>query len=79
VKPRRRQAQSLLLEGQVVELFERAGERRARIVLRLPAFLDIAAGAMSDIHLGDQVVVDGSITVTAVRAQSYDDPVAPGV
>jgi hypothetical protein len=79
VEPRRSHTQPLLLEGQVVELFEQDGERRARIVLRLPAVLDIAAGAMPDIHLGDRVVVDGSITVTAVRAHTCDDPVARGV
>jgi hypothetical protein len=62
-------AQSLSLEGEVVEILEEPGQRRARIMLDPRAVVDISAGATTDVHLGDRVVISGSITIERVHTK----------
>jgi len=65
-------AQSLSLEGEVVEILEKPGQRRARIMLDPRAVVDISAGGITDVHLGDRVVISGSITIERVRTKQDD-------
>ena len=65
-------AQTLSLEGEVVEILEKPGQRRARIMLDPRAVVDIAAGGITDVHLGDRVVISGSITIERVRTKQDD-------
>lgn len=67
-----RSAQSLSLEGEVVEILEKPGQRRARIMLDPRAVVDISAGGITDVHLGDRVVISGSITIERVRTKQDD-------
>ena len=62
-------AQSLSLEGEVVEILEKPGQRRARIMIDPRAVVDISAGSITDVHLGDRVVISGSITIERVRTK----------
>jgi hypothetical protein len=61
-------------EGEVVEIFDDGGERRARIVLQRPTVIDVGAGRLGDVHLGDHVVVGGSITVDTIRTAGSGSP-----
>lgn len=56
----------LALEGEVVEIFERAGRRIVKIVLEPRAVVDVAAADTREMHLGDRVVVSGVITIDEV-------------
>ena len=60
--------QALSLEGEVVEIFERAGQRVAKIMLKPRTVLNVTALRLSDVHLGDRVVVTGSIEIEDVSA-----------
>jgi hypothetical protein len=66
--------QSLSLEGEVVEILEKSGQRRAKIMLEPRAVVDISAGGITDVHLGDRVVISGSITIERVRTKQDDRP-----
>ena len=65
-------AQTLSLEGEVVEILEKPGQRRARIMLDPRAVVDISAGGITDVHLGDRVVISGSITIERVHTKQGD-------
>ena len=67
-------AQSLSLEGEVVEILEKPGQRRARVMLDPRAVVDISAGSITDVHLGDRVVISGSITIERVRTKQGEGP-----
>jgi hypothetical protein len=64
--------QGFAAEGRVVEILDRAGDRRTRIVLQPGTVIDVPASAASDLHLGDSVVVEAVIAVERVR------PTTPG-
>jgi hypothetical protein len=66
-------AQSLSLEGEVVEILEKPGQRHARIMLDPHAVVDIAAGGITDVHLGDRVVISGSITIERVGTKQAEE------
>jgi hypothetical protein len=55
-------------EGQVVEILEGACERRAKVLLEPGTVLDLAIGADADVHLGDQVELQGTVTTYSMRA-----------
>ncbi len=58
------------LSGEIVETFEKNGARYAKIVLK-PCHLELTLDAVTDLHLGDEVAVEASITIECVRpAQS---------
>jgi hypothetical protein len=66
---RTRGTHALAAEGQVVEIFEKAHELRAKVLLNKGTVLDLAVGRSADVHLGDQVEIEGSITLHALRAK----------
>ncbi len=68
--------QALSLEGEVVEIFEKGGQRLAKIMLRPRTVLDVAAGEIVDVHLGDHVVISGLLTVETVSASTGLKPCA---
>jgi hypothetical protein len=61
------QSRSFAAEGAVVEIFEEAGERRAKVVLRPGTVLDIPASGVPELHLGERVAFDGVITIVRMR------------
>jgi hypothetical protein len=60
--------QALSLEGEVVEIFEKGGQRLAKIMLKPRTVLDVAAGGIFEVHLGDRVVITGLLTVDGVSS-----------
>lgn len=63
----------LSLEGRVVEIFERSGLRLARVRLDPFTVLDVATGSLGDLHLGDHVVITGSLAVERIRQDPDED------
>jgi hypothetical protein len=59
--------QPLSLEGEVIEIFERAGHRVARVRLAPQTTVDVPAASLGDLHLGDRVAVSGSLAIDRVR------------
>jgi hypothetical protein len=59
-------ASDLSVQGSVVEILERAGERVARIVLEPGTVVEVSSPP-EDITLGDRVVVDASLRIGRVR------------
>jgi hypothetical protein len=68
VTTRPERTRSFTAEGEVVEIFEEAGERRAKVVLRPGTAIDVAASGVAELHLGERIVFDGVITVEHVRS-----------
>jgi hypothetical protein len=66
--------QTLSLEGQVVEILERHGQLLARVRLEPSTVLDVATAASTDLHLGDRVVITGSLAVERVRQEPNGTP-----
>ena len=68
--------QTLSLQGEVVEIFERDGRRHARVRLESPTFVDVPVEGLGDLHLGDRVRVGGSLDADGVREAPHvpDDP-----
>jgi len=62
------QTRTFAAEGAVVEIFEEAGERRAKVVLKPGTVVDIAASGVPELHLGERVVFDGVITIGHMRS-----------
>lgn len=58
-----------LAEGDIVEIFEQDGARRAKVVLAAGSIVEIAVPEASDLHLGDSVVLGGAAGVT-IRSRS---------
>jgi len=56
-------------EGQVVEILEKANERRAKVLLKSGTVLDITVGRGADVHLGDEVEIEGAVTLRSIRAR----------
>jgi len=55
-------------EGEVVEILEEAEARRAKVVLKPGTVIDVTAAKDVDVHLGDQIVVEGTIDGIRTRA-----------
>lgn len=66
--------QTLSLEGQVVEILERHGQLLARVRLEPSTVLDVATSASTDLHLGDRVVITGSLAVERVTQEPNGTP-----
>ncbi len=58
--------QPLLLQGEVVEIVEKDGNRFARVVVEPRNVVDITAGSLKDAHLGDQILIEALITIQSV-------------
>jgi hypothetical protein len=61
--------QALSLAGEVVLIFERGGHRVARVRLEAATIVDISAESLGDVHLGDRIVVSGSLAIARVREE----------
>ncbi len=57
---------SLHLEVEVVEILERHGRRLARVRVEPGCVLDLGVSGIRDLHLGDHLVIDGSLVVDSV-------------
>jgi hypothetical protein len=64
----------LSVNGTVVEILERGGERFARIVLEPGTVVEVPAPP-SDVSLGDRVVVDASLRIERVRDGAGGHPI----
>ena len=60
----------MLAEGQVVEIFEKSHELRAKVLLRPDTVLEVAVGPEADVHLGDEVEIEGAVVVRAIRVRA---------
>ena len=52
---------NIALTGTVAELFERGGERRARVMLHAPQVIEVVIVDPTDIHLGDAIAVEACV------------------
>jgi hypothetical protein len=59
-------SQPLRLEGEVVEILEQQGRRLARVRIEPRSVLDLAASGIRELHLGDRLMIDGSLVINAV-------------
>ncbi len=66
---RRSGAQPLSVEGEVVEILERDGRRVAKVMLKPRTVLNVTAGTIREVHLGDRVVITGAITIERVKTE----------
>ncbi len=62
-------SQTLSLHGEVVEIFERQGQRLARISVLSQNILDVTGESIRDAHLGDRVLIDAQVTVECVKSE----------
>jgi hypothetical protein len=56
-------------EGDIIEIFQQDGARRAKVFLAAGAIVEIAVPEATDLHLGDTVVLGGAAGVT-IRSRS---------
>jgi hypothetical protein len=56
-------AQTVFLEGELVEIVHDGGRRLAKIVVTAPVVLDVTHAGLADAHLGDRVAVSGQIAI----------------
>ncbi len=61
--------QPLSLRGEVVEIFEKQGQRYAKITINSRNILDVPAGSIEEAHLGDHVIIDASVTIERVKPE----------
>jgi len=62
------QARAFTAEGEVVEIFEDAGVRRAKVVLGPGTVVDVTASGVAELHLGERVAFEGVITIEHLRS-----------
>ncbi len=65
----------ITVEGEIVEIFTREGQRLARIVVNPQVVCEVAADEFADAHLGDRVVVKGRVTIEQVTVAPTRDAV----
>lgn len=73
----RQSAQAFVVEGEVVEILQEAGELRAKVVLRPGTVLDVTVSS-PEVHLGDRVGIEGTMTVERFRTRVEDEALAKG-
>jgi len=57
------QPQALSLRGEVVEILDRDGQRRAKVAVAAGTILDLALAPLLDVHLGDHLLIDVSLRI----------------
>ena len=55
--------QQFSAEGQVVELLDEGSQRTVKVLLSAPIVLDTTKSDDEELHLGDRVVVHGSLAL----------------
>lgn len=58
--------------GEVIEILEGPGQCRAKVMLDSGLVLEVTVERAADIHLGDRVVIEGSILIERLRATCGD-------
>ncbi len=61
--------QTLSFRGEVVEIFEKQGQRYAKITIESHDILDVPAGSIQEAHLGDHVIIDANVTIERVKPE----------
>jgi hypothetical protein len=64
------QTRILRLLGEVVEIHEEGGHRRARISIRPQRLIDVIAADIHEVHLGDPVWIEAQVTIRSVQPAS---------
>jgi hypothetical protein len=58
--------QHFSVKGRVIEIFQKEGKPVTRVSVD-SFYLDLPAGSLSDAHLKDTVVIEGTMTIADVR------------
>ncbi len=62
-------SQALSLQGEVVEILERQGQRLARISVLPQNIIDVTGESIREAHLGDRVLIDAQVTIECVKPE----------
>ena len=57
----------MVLRGEVVQIFERSGERYVKLVVREPGGTDLVVAMPEDVHLGDRVAIEARVVLNAIN------------
>ena len=57
---------TLVLRGEVVQIFERHGQRLVKLAIRKPRAADLVVAMPEDVHLGDEVAIEARIALSAI-------------
>jgi len=57
----------LTLSGNILEIYDCEGQVCAKILFR-PDYLEINIDELKDLHLGDQIEVEGSFKISRIRS-----------
>lgn len=58
--------QNFSVKARVIEIFQKEGKPVTRVTVD-PFYLDLPAGSLSDAHLKDFVVIEGTMTIADIR------------
>ncbi len=61
--------QALSLLGEVVEIFEKEGEKQARISVLTLNIIDVSGESLKDAHLGDRVRMDAQLAIEKIEPE----------
>jgi hypothetical protein len=61
--------QTLSLQGEVVEILEKQGQRLARISVLSRNIIDVTGESIRDAHLGDRVLIDAQVTIECIKPE----------
>ncbi len=62
-------SQMLSLQGEVVEILEKQGQRLARISVLSQNIIDVSGESIREAHLGDRVLIDAQVTIECVKSE----------
>ncbi len=62
-------SKSLSLQGEVVEILEKQGQRLARISVLSWNIIDVVGDNIREAHLGDRVLIDAQVTIKGIRPE----------
>ncbi len=61
--------EKLCLQGEVVEIFEKEGERQARISVLTLNIIDVSGESLREAHLGDRVQIDAQLILERIEPE----------
>ena len=61
--------QILSLQGEVVEIFEKDGQRLARVSVLSRNIIDVAGESIREAHLGDRILIDAQVTIESIKPE----------
>jgi hypothetical protein len=56
---------NIVLNGEVVEIIDEAGNQKAKILIS-PQYLEVVLEANNDIHLGEKVILDIEVIIKKI-------------